>query len=655
MSLELRISVRQLVEFLLRNGDLDNRMGVAPEEAMLEGTRIHRRLQKNQPGNYRAEVPLSVTWAYPPREVLPEAGTGACAADGLLCLPSFTETQQKDPGSIVPVDNDDEVRKEEKILASASVLTMVVEGRADGIYTGNLPDVPDSETGTVIDEIKSTYRNVARMEAPEPVHLAQARCYAYMVGVQEHLPFLYVRMTYVNSDTEDIHYFYEKLPMEELTAWFTDLMNAARKWAEFIVNHAAIRTKSAADLAFPFPYREGQKELCGYVYRTIARGKKLYLEAPTGTGKTLATLFPSIKALGTGLAEKIFYLTAKTVTDTVAEDALRVLREKGLLTKSVTLTAKEKVCVLDKPECNPDACPRAKGHFDRVNNAIFDLLTHADNFDRNTIADYAERHQVCPFEMALDLTLFADIIICDYNYVFDPHVYLRRFFGDGTGNNPYIFLVDEAHNLVERGRDMYSADLTPEEFGYLAKEVEPRFPALSDSIRKTERAFGTLEIRTAQEAERDAAPESEKSNALKGTLVWDPEDPGYLGFLDAVSALNAALAEHLEAERRRARRRKRPQGKKARELQEKILNFYFRIMHFALISELLDDHYTIVTDAPEGAAIRGAERRNTGGSRRRSMKSFPGGTAIISCSSRRTGSSKTLRIFMRRNSGMRRP
>jgi Rad3-related DNA helicase len=224
------------------------------------------------------------------------------------------------------------------------------------------------------------------------------------------------------------------------------------------------RTASVEGLKFPYEYREGQKELMENVYKTIYHKKKLFIQAPTGVGKTLATLYPTILSGNKGMCDKLFYLTAKTVTGSVAVNAFDILRNKGLTFKSIQITAKEKVCANETCDCNPVACPYAKGHFDRVNEALYDLLIHEEDLRRETIAEYAEKHRVCPFELSLDASLFADGIICDYNYLFDPHVYLKRFFADGNTQNNYVFLIDEAHNLLERGREMYSATLVKENF-----------------------------------------------------------------------------------------------------------------------------------------------------------------------------------------------
>lgn len=599
MAVEIHISVRSLVEFLLRSGDLDNRIMAAPEDAMQEGSRMHRRLQKAQGEDYQAEVPLSLSYTFPG-----DAG---------------------EPGQ--PGDPDSET------LAD-STFSVVLDGRADGLYHGSLPDDPSSPRGLVIDEIKTTYRNLARMEVPEPVHLAQARCYAYICCVQQDLPFVYVRMTYVNLDTEDIHYFYERMERAPLEEWFDALMREYRKWALFSLQWIGTRTQSIHALTFPYTYREGQKELAAAVYRTIVHQRKLFLEAPTGTGKTIATLFPSIKAMGEGKADKIFYLTAKTVTSSVAEDTLRTLRTGALRIKSVVLTARDRICVLEKTECNPDACPRAAGHFDRVNGAIYDLLCRADDFDRTAIEQCAEKYQVCPFELSLDLSLFSDVIICDYNYVFDPHAYLRRFFAAGESRGNYLFLVDEAHNLVDRGRDMYSSELSGKELLETAAFVEKRYPGLAEEIRRCARALFAMK---AEDGSAGSLLEQNKSlleqnKSLPGQSVsvpgravsvtggsqytgaglcgehrnfpslrvWQDGEKQLAGVLDAVNRVYTCLHDFFENERRKARRRKRKLSSAARALQDRLLNFYFDISDFVLIGEMRDEHYCVYTEQAGG-------------------------------------------------------
>ncbi|MBQ9142297.1 MAG: DEAD/DEAH box helicase family protein, partial [Lachnospiraceae bacterium] len=354
---QIRVSVRALVEFILRSGNIDNRHHASPENAMQEGSRIHRMIQKRMGADYQAEVTLRYTH---------------------------------------PTDR----------------YVLVLEGRADGII--------DTPTEKLVDEIKGTYRELSHMKEPNPVHLAQAKCYAYIYSLQKEIQVIQVRMTYCHLETEEIRYFLQEYTFEELQLWFGEVLNAYLKWADYEYEWKQIRNESIRNLQFPFPYREGQKELVTYVYQTIYHKRKLFLEAPTGVGKTISTVFPAIKAMEKGMGDKIFYFTAKTITRTVADQTFRLLREKALHFKSVILTAKEKICFMEQVECNPEHCPYAKGHFDRINDAMYDLLTHEESFDREKIETYAHKHQVCPFEFCLDMSLYADGVICDYNYLFDP-------------------------------------------------------------------------------------------------------------------------------------------------------------------------------------------------------------------------------------------
>lgn len=406
---QIKISVRNLVEFILRSGDIDNRYGkAAQKEAMQEGSRIHRKIQKQMGSSYQPEVAL-------------------------------------------------------KISVEREQYTIAIEGRADGVIM--------EEGHVTIDEIKGVYQDVSLMEGPVPVHLAQAKCYAYIYALQNQLSEIAVQMTYCNLDTEEIRRFQENYLFAELEGWFGSLIHSYEKWARFQYKARQERNSSIAGLAFPFPYRAGQRELAGDVYRTIQREKILFIQAPTGTGKTITTLFPAVKAVGQGLAEKIFYLTAKTITRTVAKEAFDLLREQGYQGRVITITAKEKLCFCGEMDCNPVHCMYAKGHYDRVNDAVFDFIQREYDMAREALLAQAEAFQVCPFEMCLDASLWADAVICDYNYVFDPNVYLKRFFSEGT-KGEYLFLVDEAHNLVDRARDMYSASLYKEDFLRLKKVMK---------------------------------------------------------------------------------------------------------------------------------------------------------------------------------------
>ena len=441
---QIHISVRGLVEFLLRNGDIDNRHGGGSElTAMQEGSRIHKMIQGKMGPDYSAEVPLFFVCDKPEYE-------------------------------------------------------LTIEGRADGVIS--------NAEGIVIDEIKGTYRSLDKMKEPVFVHLAQAKCYAYMYGRELRPETIRVRLTYCNLETEEIRYFYDEYVFEELEDWFLWLVDEYDKWCMLSCKQFNERRESIAELQFPFDYRPGQKELAVQVYQTINNKKKLFLEAPTGVGKTITTIFPAVKAIGVGKAERLFYLTAKTITRTVASEAFSLLRERGLKFRSVVITAKEKICFCEVKDCNPVNCEYACGHYDRINEALYALLTEKDVLTRDVIEEYAHKYKVCPFELTLDATLFADGIVCDYNYLFDPHARLQRFFGDGAASGENIFLIDEAHNLLERGREMYSAVLRKEQFLELRRGIKQTILRETTGGRKKSGVEGQLSLGVNGEllAEEDA-------------------------------------------------------------------------------------------------------------------------------------------------------
>ena len=417
-----KIPVRSLVEFILRSGSLLSSSGIKDPAAMQEGTRIHKMLQRRMGPGYNAEAALSIT---------------------------------------MPVTYD------------GVSFELSLEGRADGIFT--------DETGTIIDEIKGVYNDIEAMEEPVAVHRAQALCYAYMYSVKHGLEHIGIRMTYCHIPTENVRYFNEIMEFGNLENWFNNLVNEYAKWIAWQIKWHKKRNSSIQDLEFPFEYRKGQDTIVKGVYQSILRKKRLYIEAPTGVGKTISVLFPAVKSIGGGIAEKIFYLTAKTITRTVAGETFKIL----------TITAKEKICILGKPRCHPSTCERALGHFDRVNDAVFDIITHEDNISREIITRYAEKHNVCPFEMCLDTAIWADAIIGDYNYVFDPSANLKRFFAN-QGQNNYVFLIDEAHNLVDRAREMYSASLIKEDFIELKKTTKTISRKITNALEQCNKCLLAL-------------------------------------------------------------------------------------------------------------------------------------------------------------------
>ena len=500
-----RISVRNLVEFILQSGDLDSRRGTMDKEAMQKGSRLHRKLQKQMGSAYRAEVSLKQRTGY-------------------------------------------------------EDLDIQVEGRADGIFT-------ESEE-VWIDEIKGIYGNVEQLTQPIAVHKAQAMCYGYIYGIQKGLTQIGIQMTYVNLDTEVVKRFRELLSIEILEEWYGKLLDEYHKWLSYQLRWKSERNESLQNLEFPFPYREGQRKMVSSVYHAIGTGRQIFVQAPTGVGKTMSTIFPAVRAVGEGKGGTIFYLTAKTITRTVAQEAFEVLRKKGMKYKVVTITAKEKLCFLEEPKCNPQDCPYAKGHFDRVNHAVYELWTTKNRYDRETIREHAEKWQVCPFEMCLDLALWVDAVICDYNYVFDPTVHLKRFFGEGIGGD-YIFLIDEAHNLAERGREMYSASVCRENVLLVRKAMKDKAPRLYRSLGKLNKQLKELQ------------------EGCENYLVLPGTGTVTMTILKIQGEFDSFLEEHKDVE-----------------LEDEVRQFYFDIRNFLNIAELVDENYVVYVENGEDGRFR---------------------------------------------------
>jgi|LGVF01.1.fsa_nt_gb DNA excision repair protein ERCC-2 len=386
------ISVRDLIHYVYRGGDLDARF--VGKSRVLEGTKAHQVIQNKMGDNYASEVSV-------------------------------------------------------KHVESRERLTINLSGRVDGIIK--------EDDHIIIDEIKSTLRNLEEIEIDDyPLHWMQAKIYAYIYAAQHNFEKISVQLTYVEIDNYEVRRFIKDFDFKDLKEDFLAVIEDYLEFAYRIDDWSKIRDESIMKLKFPFdPYRKGQREMAVCVYKTIKEKKKAFIQAPTGIGKTISTIFPTVKAIAEGHTSKIFYLTAKTITRTVAQEAFNIMRKKGLRFKSLTITAKDKICFEPDCACIPQECSYAKGHFNRVNDAVKDMMLNEDEFSKAVIEEYSKKHHVCPFEFSLDAALVADCVICDYNYVFDPRVNLKRFFEDVTKD--YAFLVDEAHNLVDRARGMYSA------------------------------------------------------------------------------------------------------------------------------------------------------------------------------------------------------
>jgi len=496
-----KISVHKIVDLILRCGDIDSRF--SDSSSMYKGAAAHRKIQKEAGEGYKKEVSL-------------------------------------------------------KLETEIEGIPVIIQGRADGIIT--------KDDGSItIDEIKSTTLPLSYLFKQHEQHLGQGKCYAYMyLATLENSPeSISVQLTYYQLDTEELERHSWEFTPSELEAFFTDLLHKYGLWLRLERDWQIERDNSILAATFPFEsFRKGQREFAAAAYRAISARKKLYATAPTGIGKTLSSLFPTIKAMGESKAEKIFYLTAKTITRTVAEDAVKLMTEKGLRFKSITLRAKDKICPNDECVCTPDSCTNAKGHYDRLNDALWDLLNNIDLITPAVTEHYAQKHRVCPHEFALDASLWCDLVIGDYNHVFDPTVYLRRFFNNNEERD-YVFLIDEAHNLADRVRDMYTVSLRKSKFSYIRKQLKDK-DSLSMEIKKTLRQINAYLA--------DVKKENEKSHAV------EEQDFVFKAF---VTLFSQTASEWLIAKKY-----------DNHELYGELLNLYFEVNMYMMISELYDEHFT---------------------------------------------------------------
>ncbi len=514
-----KISVRNLVEFICRSGDIESGSGKDSVKTMQEGARLHRKIQKSMGSMYHSEIML-----------------------------------KHDIMRVVQVSDE---------LQLNLPYTIHIEGRADGIICDLEEDDEGNRTplsDVVIDEIKTVARDVKKMESAVYVHKAQALVYAYIYSLKKGLDKVYVQITYCNPETEDIKRFKEEYTYVQLEEWFKELIGKFVCWTDFVFVERLKRTESIKGLQFPYPYRDGQRDLVVSVYRAMQQEKNLFIQAPTGVGKTLSTVFPAVAAMGQEMLDKIFYLTSKTITRKVAEDAYELLRSEGLSFRALTITAKDKVCMCEERKCNPKDCMYAKGHYTRVNDAIYDAVTNNYVITRECIEEYAIKHQVCPFEMSLDIAYWCDGIICDYNYVFDPNVALKRFFGDGTKGD-YAFLVDEAHNLVDRAREMYSAALVKEDFLKIKRMIKDIDKRLAGSLERCNKEL--LELK----------------RQCDTYMIMEDCSKFVMSLERAAGFISSFMEKHQEFADR-----------------DSVLNFYFEVKHFLNMYESVDNGYVIYTE-----------------------------------------------------------
>jgi len=523
------ISVRELVAFVLREGDLGRQREFIGSDRALAGIRGHQKIQRSRPTGYLTELPV-------------------------------------------------------EYMVEAEEFALHIRGRIDGLLI--------TSQQVLLEEIKTVPGTWNRQ--PDPLHWAQAKFYAFIHAKEHALTELVLQLVYLELPAGKVTEFRQTISFAELADFFAATCAVYVDWLRERHHWRLARNASITALTFPFPaYRPGQRELAVAAYRVLANGGRLFLAAPTGIGKTISVLFPAVKALGEGKLERIFYLTARTVGRAIAEKALADLRRGGMELRAVTLTAKEKVCVRNDQSCDPLTCPLALGYYDRIKPAIREALAR-EEMTRSVLEAVGQKHQVCPFELSLDVSVWADAIVCDYNYVFDPQVYLRRHFEADGG--AYAFLVDEAHNLVDRAREMFSASLDGRELLEVKRALKQSVPRAAKALTQLHLAMRKLGNATELPAEPPKAsdPAVELNLFPAQPAIIRPEENG----AGTSPEFPDSLIEPLEMALNEAESwlvKNQPAN-----FREALLALYFRMHAFRRTAELYDERFvTIIENAPE--------------------------------------------------------
>lgn len=500
---EIRISVRDLAEYVYRSGDLDSRF-VGMDKALL-GVRLHQKIQ------------------------------GLRKDEASVC----GETYQKEVSICKAISFRD--------------LAFIISGRIDGIIGGS--------QGITVEEIKTTMTPLENInEDTYPVHWTQGKCYAYMYALEYAAEVSDIQLTYYNADSGEMKVFVKHVKFDELEEHFMEVLEKYYRGTHTMYEWSGLRDSTIKSLDFPYDeYRKNQRKLAVAVYKTITASKRIFIQAPTGTGKTISTLFPAIKALGEGSSGKIFYLTAKTITRQVALDAVYRMAGKGLRLKAIVLTAKDKICFKEETNCNPEYCEYAKGYYDKINTALKEVFDEKDIITREIVEEYARKYIICPFELSLDLSYWMDCIICDYNYVFDPRASLKRFFLEKE--NDFVLLIDEAHNLVDRAREMFSAEIHKKPFLEIKRAMKISAPFISKAASGVNSALLAL-----------------KKKSESRSCCIDIEE---------IKELNKALKNFVSQGEEWLGSNRDSKG------QREVLELYFEAVAFLRIYEIYDERYTV--------------------------------------------------------------
>ncbi len=500
----LSASVRDLAD-LCRGGDINFRFST--RSSAMEGIRGHQRVQKSRGTNYISEYPVSIT-------------------------------------------------------VSGGEIKLRLSGRIDGIGYDRQRSL------FVIEEIKTL--RVAVSEIPAAImdgYWHQVLLYAHMLLQEVDHDAIIVRLCFFHLEEESEEVLERLISRAELTHQFADTLLYYLGYLDRREMWFAERRVSIAAMGFPYSeFRSGQRDLSVAVFRALSDRQHLVVEAPTGLGKTMGTIFPAIRQLEHNDVKRVMYLSARTSTQQQALIAVRDVTSAGTRIRSVVLTAKDKICFSPGEPCHPDHCRFAQGYYDKLPGVLGEVLVTDREFSRERVEQLAADHQMCPFELGLDLAGECDFIIADYNYVFDPVVYLRRFFDRGEKDT--VVLVDEAHNLVDRGRSMFSAALLKEQFLDVARLMSDSSPSIARAGRAVNRSI--LDYRRLHKAQLD--------------------DQSYIVDAEPPEEIIAVLRRFVEA----AEEELRQEHSDLAGSREILLETYFDALRFLRTEEWFDNSYTFL-------------------------------------------------------------
>ena len=443
---------------------------------------------------------------------------------------------------------------EREVSLSLDFEDLQVRGRADGY----------DPSANCLEEIKTHRGDLSRQpDNHRQLHWAQARLYGWMLCEQRQLPHIELALVYLDVDSDRQTRFAQTWQAAELRDYFERLCGQFLGWARQEMLRTEVRNTGLQALTFPHgSFRSGQRQLAETVYKAVSTGRCLMAQATTGIGKTLGTLFPMLKAIVPQQLDKIFFLTAKTPGRQLALDALRQVHraQPDLPLRVLELVARDKACEHPDKACHGDACPLAKGFYDRLP-AARAMAAKAPLLDRASLRDIALAHDVCPYYLSQEMARWVDVVVGDYNYYFDQSALL---FGLAQEHQWRLaVLVDEAHNLVERGRQMYSASLDQRNLQTLRKQAPAVLKTVLQRLNREWNALHKEQIAVYQ------------AYATPPTLLL-------LALQRCVAKIGDLLNEQ-------------PEG-----LAPELMDFYFSALQFTKVAELFDDGYVFDISLQQG-------------------------------------------------------